>query len=90
MHAVDEPFAASRRGWVGGVKLGLSRFPRDLNVPPRAWGRTLGPVVFESEPGDGGHFAAHERPDELVRDLRAMFGKGGGAEGVVRGREGFV
>lgn len=28
--------------WVGGVKLGLAHFPRELTVVPRAWGKTLG------------------------------------------------
>lgn len=75
--------------WIPKVKWGLSYFPRDLCVLPRAWGRTLGEVVFEKEHKDGGHFAAHERPEKLVGDLREMFGKGGGAEGVVEGRSGF-
>lgn len=66
------------------VPLGLSYFPRDLVVPPSTWGRTLGPVVFEKRHEDGGHFAAYERPERLVEDLRAMFGKGGGAESVVK------
>lgn len=75
--------------WIPHVKLGLSYFPKDLSVPPRAWGRTLGPVVFEAEHGDGGHFAAHERPEELAGDLFKMFGKGGGAYGVVEGKSGY-
>lgn len=66
------------------VPLGLSYFPKDLVVPPSTWGRTLGPVVFERRHEDGGHFAAHERPEKLADDLRAMFGKGGGAEAAVR------
>lgn len=66
------------------VPLGLSYFPRDLVVPPSTWGRTLGPVVFEKRHEDGGHFAAHERPEKLAQDLRTMFGKGGGAEAAVR------
>lgn len=72
------------------MKLGVSYFPKDLCVPPRAWGRTLGPVVFERVHGDGGHFAAHERPEGLAEDLRRMFGRGGGAFGVVGGRDGYV
>ena len=44
---------------------------------PHTWGRTLGPVAFESQKAKGGHFAAHEIPDEIVSDLRKMFGKGG-------------
>ena len=50
----------------------------------------MGPVVFESEYESGGHFAAWERPDAIVKDLREMFGKGGGAHGCVEGREGYV
>lgn len=61
------------------TRLGLSYFPKDIFVPPRTWGHTLGPVVFEKVHGDGGHFAAHERPERLVDDLRAMFSKKGGA-----------
>jgi pimeloyl-ACP methyl ester carboxylesterase len=68
--------------YIPGVQLGLSYFPKDLVVPPKTWGRTLGPVVFESVHPDGGHFAAHERPKELADDLKNMFGKGGGAYDV--------
>jgi hypothetical protein len=32
-----------------GVKLGLIYNPRELNVPPKAWCRLLGDVVYESE-----------------------------------------
>ncbi|KAK7427292.1 hypothetical protein QQZ08_006229 [Neonectria magnoliae] len=70
--------------YVPGVLLGLSYFPEDIVVPPITWGRTLGPVVFEQVHKDGGHFAAHERPEKLVDDLRRMFGKGGGAYSVVK------
>jgi pimeloyl-ACP methyl ester carboxylesterase len=63
--------------WIGKVKLGLCHSPKELTVVPHVWGRTLGPVVFESQKTKGGHFAAHEQPAEIVRDLRTMFGKGG-------------
>lgn len=66
------------------VKLGLSYFPMDIIVLPRVYGRTLGPVVFEVEHEDGGHFAAHERPNVFAGDLKKMFGKGGGAYDVAR------
>ena len=49
----------------------------------------MGNVVYESEHTSGGHFAAHEKPDALVADLRAMFGKGGPAYGIVPGRVGY-
>jgi len=75
--------------WTPGVKLGLAYFPRELIPVPKTWGRTLGPVVFESEYDSGGHFAAHERPEAIVDDLRKMFGKKGGAYGVVKGKDGY-
>ncbi len=56
---------------------------------PKLWNQTLGPVVFESEYERGGHFAAWERPEEVVEDLRKMFGVGGGAFAVVRGKSGY-
>lgn len=70
--------------YVPDVLLGLSYFPKDLVVPPRTWGQTLGPVVFESVHKDGGHFAAHERPEKLAIDLRRMFQKDGGAYSVTQ------
>ena len=36
------------------------------------------------------HFYAFEYPHLLVRDMQAMFGKGGGAYGVVTGRDGYA
>ncbi|KAI0393174.1 alpha/beta-hydrolase [Xylariaceae sp. FL0594] len=69
--------------WID-VKLGFGHFPRDVIVLPKEWGRVMGRVVFEREHERGGHFAAWEVPDLLVRDLRDMFGVGGGAHGAVK------
>lgn len=77
------------RSYSPGVKLGLSHFPMDLVVLPSTWCRTLGDVVFERDHESGGHFAAWEQPDELVKDLRDMFGRGGGAYGLVKGASGY-
>lgn len=63
--------------WIGKVKLGLLHAPKELTVVPFTWARTLGPVVYQSLQTRGGHFAAWEIPNELVADLRKMFGKGG-------------
>ncbi|KAJ3562246.1 hypothetical protein NPX13_g8635 [Xylaria arbuscula] len=87
-----KPSAVSRemlRKPTPGVKLGYSHFPMDLAVLPRTWIHTLGNIVFERDHKDGGHFAAWERPEELVQDLRDMFGKGGGAFGCVKGATGY-
>ncbi|KAH3911688.1 hypothetical protein HBH56_127250 [Parastagonospora nodorum] len=42
-----------------------------------------------TEHDKGGHFAAYERPDAIVQDLRSMFAKSGGAFGVVAGKDGY-
>ena len=47
-------------------------------------------MVFQSQHDSGGHFASHEKPQELVGDLRKMFGKGGPAYGVVPGKAGYA
>jgi hypothetical protein len=70
--------------------LGVTQFPRDLFGMPSAALRLLGSIVFEHWATKGGHFAAWKVPDELVRDLRTMFGKDGGAFGVVKGRDGYA
>lgn len=75
--------------WIPGVKLGMALNPKELVVIPKTWCRTLGPVVYESDNESGGHFMATEKPDALVRDLRTMFGRKGGAYGVVKGRSGY-
>ncbi|GAB7361114.1 hypothetical protein MBLNU230_g1151t1 [Neophaeotheca triangularis] len=72
--------------WIPKVKLGLCKTPQELGVVPDTWGRTLGPVVFESDKKSGGHFAAYEVPDEIVLDLRQMFGKNGPCYRIVRSR----
>jgi hypothetical protein len=86
------------------IPLGLSYFPKELLVFPKryacrpfdyessyhesSWIRKMGNIVFEREHDSGGHFAAYEKPNELVDDLRQMFGKEGPAFGVVSGKSG--
>ncbi|KAJ7778823.1 Alpha/Beta hydrolase protein [Mycena maculata] len=55
-----------------------------------SWTRVIGNIVFDGEHESGGHFAAYEKPEELVDDLRKMFGKGGLTFGVVDGRSGYM
>jgi hypothetical protein len=61
----------------------------NLNLFP-SWKKLLGNVVFESEHTRGGHFAAHEKPELLVGDVRKMFAKNGPAFGVVPGKTGYA
>lgn len=75
--------------WIPTVKLGMAYFPKELGVVPKTWGRTLGPVAYESEHASGGHFAAHEKPVAIATDLVKMFGKGGSCAGIVKGRSGY-
>ncbi|KAK5114820.1 hypothetical protein LTR62_001977 [Meristemomyces frigidus] len=63
--------------YIPSVKLGLCHSPRELSVVPSTWAHTLGPVVYEDFKTKGGHFAAHEIPEEIVGDLRKMFGQDG-------------
>lgn len=58
------------------VPMGTLRFSGDIFFLPKVWNESLGPIVHESDYEGGGHFAAWERPDAIVRDLKAMF-KGG-------------
>ncbi|KAF4628649.1 hypothetical protein G7Y89_g9503 [Cudoniella acicularis] len=57
--------------------LGITHFGNDVVSFPRLWDQTLGPVVFTREHEKGGHFATWERPNAIVEDLRAMFGRNG-------------
>ncbi|KAJ7243796.1 Alpha/Beta hydrolase protein [Mycena rebaudengoi] len=72
------------------IPLGLSHFPKDLLGVPKSWSRGLGNIVYENEHDSGGHFAAYEKPVELVSDLRKMFGKEGPAFGVVSESSGYA
>ncbi|KAH9979704.1 Alpha/Beta hydrolase protein [Russula compacta] len=71
------------------VPVGVSFFPKELVRFPRALLHAKARIVFESEHNAGGHFAAYEKPDALVGDLRKMFGKSGPAAGVVSGCTGY-
>jgi hypothetical protein len=71
------------------VPLGLADFPIEISNTPKAWWSTLGPIVYSKSYDKGGHFAGWERPDALAEALNEMFGKGGGAAGVVEGRSGY-
>ncbi|KAL3425026.1 epoxide hydrolase [Phlyctema vagabunda] len=77
------------QAYVPHVKLGVALNHKELFVPPLSWVRALGEVVFESTNSSGGHFYATEKPELLAKDLRTMFGKGGGASNVVKGKSGY-
>jgi pimeloyl-ACP methyl ester carboxylesterase len=56
------------------VPTGVSMFPGEIFVPPRAWAeRQLTDIRLWHEHESGGHFAAMERPQELLADVREFF-----------------
>jgi pimeloyl-ACP methyl ester carboxylesterase len=58
--------------WDGRVTVptGHAVYPRELLQTPRAWGEKRYDIVHWSEQPRGGHFAAFERPELFVADLR--------------------
>ncbi|MBI5396969.1 MAG: alpha/beta fold hydrolase [Verrucomicrobia bacterium] len=82
----NHPRPASMTPFTGGGKsspMGYALFPKEINVPPRAWvERSVGTntLIHWTEMPRGGHFAAMETPDLLVEDVRKFFR-------LVRGRE---
>ncbi|RDB18925.1 putative epoxide hydrolase [Hypsizygus marmoreus] len=86
IHANPDGFLAPERTT---IPLGYSHFPQEHASFPRSWTKRPG-LIFEAEHDSGGHFPAYETPAELVGDLRKMFGKGGGAFGVVKGKNGYA
>jgi microsomal epoxide hydrolase len=76
---------ARSRAWappaVSAVPTGVAVFPREIAPPIRRFAELSDNIVHWSEFDRGGHFAAMEVPDLLVRDVRAFFR-------AVRGRPG--
>lgn len=86
----DRDFSYQRLiGHIPDVKVGFVHLPREISVVPRTWAAAMGPVVQQSEYDHGGHFAAWEVPEVIVRDLHTMFGKGGPCYGVLSERNGY-
>jgi pimeloyl-ACP methyl ester carboxylesterase len=55
------------------IPTGVSVFPKELSVPPRQWAERIYNVQQWTEMPKGGHFAAAEQPDLLVKDIRSFF-----------------
>ncbi|KAM0468248.1 hypothetical protein ACHAP7_011077 [Fusarium lateritium] len=68
-HAEQDMFRKALRQYIPTVRLGVSLFPKDLKVPPDSWIKELGSVVYLNRQKKGGHFAAYERPEDLMQDL---------------------
>ncbi len=55
------------------VPTGCAIFPKEIIRPARRWAEARYNVTQWTEMPSGGHFAALEEPDLLVRDIRAFF-----------------
>lgn len=55
------------------VPTGVASFPGELIRPPREWAERAYNVTRWTEMPSGGHFAAMEKPQSLVEDIRAFF-----------------
>lgn len=64
--------------------LGYSFFPKELFPVPGSWATKVGDLVSYSKHQSGGHFAAMEKPNELLADVEAYVSKawkqGGGGK----------
>jgi pimeloyl-ACP methyl ester carboxylesterase len=62
------------QAWSGSVSVptGHAVYPYELLQTPRAWAEKKYDIVYWSEQERGGHFAAFERPDAFVADMRTF------------------
>ncbi|KAF8895099.1 alpha/beta-hydrolase [Infundibulicybe gibba] len=72
------------------IPLGFSHFPKEVVIPPKKYVDSRAKSRFEADHESGGHFAAYEKPELLVGDVRKMFGKGSRAFGVVPNKNGYA
>ncbi|GAO49176.1 alpha/beta-hydrolase [Saitoella complicata NRRL Y-17804] len=53
---------------------GVSNFAKEIYLMPESWTRRLVNLRWSRWHGEGGHFAAWEKPEVLVEDVREFFG----------------
>jgi pimeloyl-ACP methyl ester carboxylesterase len=61
---------------IKGVKvpIAVSVFREELYEAPKSWAEKAFPkLIYYNKHNEGGHFAAWEQPDQLVKDMRAGF-----------------
>ena len=58
------------------LPVGISSFPKDIFLTSQRWAaKRFKNLVYWNELDRGGHFAAFERPEAFVAELRACFGR---------------
>ena len=56
------------------IPVAVSAFPEDLYLAPRSWAERAYPkLIYYNKHDKGGHFAAWEQPELLMKDIRAAF-----------------
>ena len=55
--------------------MGYSYFPKEVAPIPKSWVATTGNLVWHKQHSKGGHFAAMERPKDIVEDLESFVQK---------------
>jgi pimeloyl-ACP methyl ester carboxylesterase len=55
------------------VPTGVASFPAELARPPREWAERSYNVTHWTKMPSGGHFAAMEKPQLLIEDIRKFF-----------------
>ena len=55
------------------VPTGIAKFPKEmLEWPPKSYLERIFKIIHFTEMKKGGHFAALEQPDLLIKDIRAF------------------
>ena len=66
-------FTSPQHTGKNAVPAAIARFPKDILPAPRAWAERWFNVQHWTAMPRGGHFAAMEEPELLVKDMRAFF-----------------
>ena len=61
------------QGEIIAAPTAVTVFPKDISYPPREWAERMFNLQQWTEMPDGGHFAALEKPTQLVDNIRAFF-----------------
>lgn len=61
------------QGEIIAAPTAVTVFPKDISYPPREWAERMFNLQQWTEMPDGGHFAALEKPAQLVDNIRAFF-----------------
>lgn len=57
------------------IPTGVSIFPKELYKVPKSWGQKYAHILSWNVHDKGGHFAAHETPEVLVKDVQEFVSK---------------